>query len=680
MKTIVVMSQITLLTLPSELIEAILVSSCSPRTVSSAAQTCQTLRTLVYASPDSHLWRELFLTTWDDPRPALEHRALVDPRIDPAAWDWGTEYRRRVSADRRLKAWRRNICPADDKAGRDADVTGLGWHTTALSALSAVLDTLLTLRPFPATPPMALTVVTPFTPISPFPAGNVGSSLGGRWESTGTGMTPSARSAPPLPPLLIVLASGISAFEASRSGARVGRMVYGPHASRVLGDKAARERAPMPMPIPTPSLPPQLVRTLLASHAVGVRGLPTYPPSLSGTDHWGGGALGDVFHWIICITGFVPIPPPLVSDCTWTPCMSTTTSESVSDHARSASAELKDDEFGTREDGEQHGKNDHGESDERSARQIPKEFPSPLEQHADARILARRRVYDMRYLRGDRLWGPFQPVTRESLGPRLGASRLDDDGKGKPREGGKHASARGAASGRHGGGTHRLGTLAWSMGVDIEPDVFDSTSASDDSEDEDWHDPADPGRGFPAGREQTTGDEDMADADTDAEMEHPLISLILASTVNGDTANIEPITNPTSTASRRRTRRSNPRLPSNSLVSPREIRSQHLRPDYVYLASARIVVEANLRELLGGEIGGDVEEAASECEVTAGEVGMFWEDEEEILRARGGSSEPGTLSTPSPWFSRVMPDPLLLSFLLFVVTYCDTERHPRGRQ
>jgi len=43
-------------------------------------------------------------------------------------------------------------------------------------------------------------------------------------------------------------------------------------------------------------------------------------------------------------------------------------------------------------------------------------FYSSDEQYADARILARRRVYDMRYLSPTRMWGPFQPVQREGSG------------------------------------------------------------------------------------------------------------------------------------------------------------------------------------------------------------------------------------------------------------------------
>ena len=43
-------------------------------------------------------------------------------------------------------------------------------------------------------------------------------------------------------------------------------------------------------------------------------------------------------------------------------------------------------------------------------------FYSADEQYADARLLARRRVYDMRYLSPTRMWGPFQPVQREGSG------------------------------------------------------------------------------------------------------------------------------------------------------------------------------------------------------------------------------------------------------------------------
>ena len=39
------------------------------------------MRQLVYEAPDSHLWRELFLSIFDDPRPVLKlNNARSDPR------------------------------------------------------------------------------------------------------------------------------------------------------------------------------------------------------------------------------------------------------------------------------------------------------------------------------------------------------------------------------------------------------------------------------------------------------------------------------------------------------------------------------------------------------------------------------------------------------------------------
>ena len=46
--------------LPTEIIEEILVQ-CDPIEVAKAAQTCSALRTLIYYSQDSKIWRELYL-------------------------------------------------------------------------------------------------------------------------------------------------------------------------------------------------------------------------------------------------------------------------------------------------------------------------------------------------------------------------------------------------------------------------------------------------------------------------------------------------------------------------------------------------------------------------------------------------------------------------------------------
>ena len=98
-------------------------------------------------------------------------------------------------------------------------------------------------------------------------------------------------------------------------------------------------------------------------------------------------------------------------------------------------------------------------SDDQSMSRVSEAFPTPSQQHADARILARRRVYDMRYLRGERLWGPFQLVTRESLNSRRpGAGTPNVDRKAEVQMGETRSSTGGSASGHR--GLQHLNTLS----------------------------------------------------------------------------------------------------------------------------------------------------------------------------------------------------------------------------
>ncbi|CCM00206.1 uncharacterized protein FIBRA_02234 [Fibroporia radiculosa] len=81
--------------LPDELTELILIFTARagfPTAISAFAQTCHAFHTLVYHSPDQHLWREVFLTTFDDPRRSEEWKERE------AVFDWGQEFRNRVWA------------------------------------------------------------------------------------------------------------------------------------------------------------------------------------------------------------------------------------------------------------------------------------------------------------------------------------------------------------------------------------------------------------------------------------------------------------------------------------------------------------------------------------------------------------------------------------------------------
>ncbi|KAI0739862.1 hypothetical protein C8Q80DRAFT_1274893 [Daedaleopsis nitida] len=100
----------SILELPPELLEHILVSVAAagfPHAIAAFAQTNKANRALVYNTTDNHLWREVFLATFDDPRasgggPGWERCASSKDDHQPwDAFDWGAEYRKRVwAADR----------------------------------------------------------------------------------------------------------------------------------------------------------------------------------------------------------------------------------------------------------------------------------------------------------------------------------------------------------------------------------------------------------------------------------------------------------------------------------------------------------------------------------------------------------------------------------------------------
>ena len=57
--------------LPAETIEAILIHTAIagfPAAIAAFSQTCRAHHALVYKSADHHLWREIYLSTYDDPR------------------------------------------------------------------------------------------------------------------------------------------------------------------------------------------------------------------------------------------------------------------------------------------------------------------------------------------------------------------------------------------------------------------------------------------------------------------------------------------------------------------------------------------------------------------------------------------------------------------------------------
>ncbi|KAF9483578.1 hypothetical protein BDN70DRAFT_827292 [Pholiota conissans] len=91
-----------LIELPRELIEEIL-TRCDPVDVAMVAQTCSTLRFIIYYAGDSKLWRDLYLLQpFDDPRTAVDQQG----RSKPTPIDWKMELQRIIRA--------RNVLLEDD--------------------------------------------------------------------------------------------------------------------------------------------------------------------------------------------------------------------------------------------------------------------------------------------------------------------------------------------------------------------------------------------------------------------------------------------------------------------------------------------------------------------------------------------------------------------------------------
>jgi hypothetical protein len=111
-------------TLPPELIEQTLILAALygfPSAIAHLSCTCRYFHQLVYCSTDNHLWREVFLTTFDDPRLVLgriKSATTFSPgnvskkgnggcsRTGEAGFDWEHEFMRRMDAMRVMKKYK----------------------------------------------------------------------------------------------------------------------------------------------------------------------------------------------------------------------------------------------------------------------------------------------------------------------------------------------------------------------------------------------------------------------------------------------------------------------------------------------------------------------------------------------------------------------------------------------
>lgn len=91
-----------LVNLPREVIEVI-IHECAKvdlASVAALAKTCGVLRDLIGLAADHHLWRNIFLDIFDDPRPAISYQ--TGQPLDTIQYDWKIASQRRFRASRRI--------------------------------------------------------------------------------------------------------------------------------------------------------------------------------------------------------------------------------------------------------------------------------------------------------------------------------------------------------------------------------------------------------------------------------------------------------------------------------------------------------------------------------------------------------------------------------------------------
>ncbi|KAF9466666.1 hypothetical protein BDZ94DRAFT_1305907 [Collybia nuda] len=164
------------LSLPPELVEQVLILLAAggfPSTIACLGQTCHYFHQLIFDPADNHLWREIFLTTFDDPRPLLGRlRAATtfapigDTRSNTEPlFDWVGEFTRRMDAKKTFEKY----------ASRDNNKEIPPDLSQALKSLLAVLESASPFSPHqnndfttitPTFPPIIILHASPI----PFPA------------------------------------------------------------------------------------------------------------------------------------------------------------------------------------------------------------------------------------------------------------------------------------------------------------------------------------------------------------------------------------------------------------------------------------------------------------------------------------------------------------------------------
>ncbi|KAF8876277.1 hypothetical protein BD779DRAFT_1561102 [Infundibulicybe gibba] len=164
----------SIFSMPSELIETILILTALgdfPAAIASLAMTCRYFHRLVYHYNDHHLWREIYLTTFDDPRLSLG--AIIPRRsTKDEEFDWAGEFTGRIAA---AKFFKNCVENATDLSPENSE--------RVAEALKYIHSTISTAFPVPP----SSHVFDPIPPGVVFPrltGPNAFSSLNTKWAQT----------------------------------------------------------------------------------------------------------------------------------------------------------------------------------------------------------------------------------------------------------------------------------------------------------------------------------------------------------------------------------------------------------------------------------------------------------------------------------------------------------------
>ncbi|KZT00088.1 uncharacterized protein LAESUDRAFT_574256 [Laetiporus sulphureus 93-53] len=338
--------------LPAEVTEQILILTAAagfPTAIASLAQTCHVLHTIVYHSTDQHLWREVFLTTFDDPRQGSSDEDQQRDNLE-----WGKEFRRRVWT---MNYFRRTTASAASGSYSSSLILSQSELTLAeqvdsdIFVLESIISVVRTALPFP--PTICYSIPRSYPSYIPHGPGI---------EPTFPGYSifppqthPSARS----------LSKNISWLEA------LFRHGY----------------------------PPSLAQKLSGIEWEGgvmINDLSTLQARLIQ-------ALGRVVSY----TGFLPVPPVGSEEVTndsiadGVDSLDEADEDAAKDMVDSTCDRIEQEDFITASDDEE-------PVDDTAGSSLPD--MSIVAQNRRARRLARMRAYNLRYLSPNRYWGPFLPV------------------------------------------------------------------------------------------------------------------------------------------------------------------------------------------------------------------------------------------------------------------------------